>query len=361
MPGGQLRVQPGPGSHVDRAVAAVAGGQLRGRCAPGGGLLAPRRFPVSTVDAWRAFGAAGRLFLSGSELRPGCKHPLGAVRAAWGQGRHHQSGPDHGLVEPPPQANIGLATGCRFDVLDVDSPAGERAIRQLAAAHGLASSGPLVRTGGGGWHFYLALTGLGNVQPYGLAHVDWRGWSGYVVAPPSRHASGHLYRWVTGRDLETPPGPVPGVLLERLQPRQLQRPTAPIQRPAATEGPGDRYARAALTGELARVATARGGNATGSCGSRPATSTTWSPPAPSTTARSTKASWRPPNAAGCSPTSRARPAAPWPRAARSASSTPATHPPPNAPRSRRSSPRRRPRGRQGEGVMAMAAAGHEAG
>ena len=54
-----------------------------------------------------------------------------------------------------PHANIGLATGYRFDVLDVDSPAGERAIRQLAAAHGLASSGPLVRTGGGGWHFYL--------------------------------------------------------------------------------------------------------------------------------------------------------------------------------------------------------------
>ena len=58
-----------------------------------------------------------------------------------------------------PQANIGLATGHLFDVLDVDGPAGERAIRQLAAAHGLASSGPLVRTGGGGWHFYLAPTG----------------------------------------------------------------------------------------------------------------------------------------------------------------------------------------------------------
>jgi hypothetical protein len=52
-----------------------------------------------------------------------------------------------------PSANIGLATGHRFDVLDIDGPEGEAAIRALAAAHGLESSGPLVRTGGGGWHF----------------------------------------------------------------------------------------------------------------------------------------------------------------------------------------------------------------
>jgi hypothetical protein len=47
-----------------------------------------------------------------------------------------------------PQANIGLACGHRFDVLDVDGPAGEQGIRSLAVKHGLTSSGPLVRTGG---------------------------------------------------------------------------------------------------------------------------------------------------------------------------------------------------------------------
>jgi hypothetical protein len=155
-----------------------------------------------------------------------------------------------------PQANIGLATGFSFDVLDVDGPAGAHAIRQLAAAHGLASSGPLVRTGGGGWHFYLAPTGLGNLHPRGLEQVDWRGRGGYVVAPPSRHASGHPYQWLTGRDLDTPPGPVPSGLLERLQPRQLQRPTGPDQLPTAADGSGERYARAALAEELARVAAA---------------------------------------------------------------------------------------------------------
>jgi hypothetical protein len=155
-----------------------------------------------------------------------------------------------------PQANIGLATGHLFDVLDIDGPAGEAAIRELAAEHGLASSGPLVRTGGGGWHFYLAPTGLGNVHPHGLAHVDWRGRGGYVVAPPSRHASGHPYQWAMGRDLDTPPGKVPAVLLERLDRQPPQPPAGPVELAAAGDGPGHRYARAALAEELARVAAA---------------------------------------------------------------------------------------------------------
>jgi Bifunctional DNA primase/polymerase, N-terminal len=155
-----------------------------------------------------------------------------------------------------PQANIGLATGHRFDVLDVDGPAGAHAIRELAAEYGLVSSGPLVRTGGGGWHFYLAPTGLGNVQPQALEHVDWRGRGGYVVAPPSRHASGHPYQWAAGRDLDSPPGQVPTVLLERLQPRQRLRPPEPVQLPAVAGGRGDRYARSALVEELARVTAA---------------------------------------------------------------------------------------------------------
>jgi hypothetical protein len=77
-----------------------------------------------------------------------------------------------------------------------------------------------------------------------------------VVAPPSRHASGHPYQWATGRDLETPLGKVPAVVLERLDRRPLQRPAGPVQLPAVGNGPGSRYARAALADELARVAAA---------------------------------------------------------------------------------------------------------
>jgi hypothetical protein len=155
---------------------------------------------------------------------PGCgqpgKHPLGALVP-------------HGVKDATtnrarvlawwtrhPQASIGLATGHRFDVLDVDGPVGAHAIRTLAAEHGLVSSGPLVRTGGGGWHFYLAPTGLGNARPTGLEQVDWRGRGGYVVAPPP------------------------------------QLPGGPVEPAAVGDGPGSRYARSALADELARVATA---------------------------------------------------------------------------------------------------------
>jgi hypothetical protein len=75
-------------------------------------------------------------------------------------------------------------------------------------------------------------------------------------APPSRHASGQPYQWLAGRELDTPPGQVPSVLLERLQPRQLQRPTGSVELPTATDGSGARYARVALAQELARVANA---------------------------------------------------------------------------------------------------------
>jgi hypothetical protein len=195
---------------------------------------------------------------------PGCgqvgKHPLGSLVP---HGVHDATTNRARVLAwwtRHPQANIGLACGHAFDVLDVDSPQGTQAIQELAAAHGLQSSGPLVRTGGGGWHYYLAATGLGNVCPAGLPHVDWRGRGGYVVAPPSRHASGHPYQWAPGRDLATPPGQVPAVLVERLQFRHLQRPTSPVRLPAAiVDGPGDRYTRVALAEELARVAAAPAG------------------------------------------------------------------------------------------------------
>jgi hypothetical protein len=102
---------------------------------------------------------------------------------------------------------------------------------------------------------YLAPTGLGNVHPQGLEQVDWRGRGGYVVAPPSHHRSGHPYQWVAGRHLDTLLPEVPGVLLERLQHRQADRP-APVPSVPVGDRPGPGYGQAALAQELARVATA---------------------------------------------------------------------------------------------------------
>ena len=110
----------------------------------------------------------------------------------------------------------------------------------------------MVRTGGGGWHYYLAPTGLGNVHPAGLAHVDWRGRGGYVVAPPSRHASGRRYRWLRPltAELLTAPGPLRSLLGPvRVHPAP-PGPAAPF-RPAPGGHP---YGRTALEQELSAVA-----------------------------------------------------------------------------------------------------------
>jgi hypothetical protein len=211
--------------------------------------------------------AGGRLGRAGVEVGCSCrdascgpvgKHPLGHLVPA-------------GLAEATcnrarilawwarvPQANIGLACGHRFDVLDLDGPQAVTALRSFARAHDLElpAGGPVVRTGRPeqGWHYYLAPTGLGR-RPGLLDHLDYQGLGGYVVAPPSRHASGRSYRWV--RDLGHPLPALPGPLRELVARRLPERPAGPPILGAVPDGPGHPYARAAMAQELARVAAAR--------------------------------------------------------------------------------------------------------
>jgi len=156
-----------------------------------------------------------------------------------------------------PQANVGLATGHRFDVLDLDGPAGVAALRQFAAEHGitLPERGPVVRSGRAeaGWHYYLAPAGLPR-RPRLLEGVDYQALGGYVVAPPSRHATGHRYTWA--RDLARPLPALPGALYTRLVERAQPARAIPPAPRMPVEGPGHPWARAALTQELGRVATA---------------------------------------------------------------------------------------------------------
>ena len=84
-----------------------------------------------------------------------------------------------------PEANVGLATGASFDALIVHGSSGDAA-RWSAFAQALRSAGPLVRTGDT-WHFLFAPMGLASQRPWGLARSEWRGWGGWVVAPPSHH------------------------------------------------------------------------------------------------------------------------------------------------------------------------------
>jgi hypothetical protein len=156
-----------------------------------------------------------------------------------------------------PQANLGLATGIVFDALDVDGPAGLAALRQLARPAGLRLPGPLVATGGGGWHHWFTPTGLGNRPPRGLTHVDWRGLGGCVLAPPSRHISGGTYRWLV--DLNAAPLPELPVALRALldpDPPTPGRPADPGRPPAL----GHPYGRRVLAAELAALGRATPGH-----------------------------------------------------------------------------------------------------
>jgi hypothetical protein len=150
-----------------------------------------------------------------------------------------------------PQASVGLVTGARFDVLDLDGPEGVEALRAaLSQRDPREHPGPVVHTGGGGWHLLYAPTGLGNRVGL-LPGVDWRGHGGLIVAPPSVHASGQPYRWVRPLAAELPA--VPERLRARLAPPPTQRATGPPLPAAVASGREERYARAALDREAAAV------------------------------------------------------------------------------------------------------------
>lgn len=105
-----------------------------------------------------------------------------------------------------PDDNIGIRTGAESGIviLDVDGPIGESSLEQLVVKHGALPETPTVSTGGGGRHIYFRHPLTTVPSRTGIARsIDVRGDGGYVVAPPSRHASGVNYAWLV------PPQAVP--------------------------------------------------------------------------------------------------------------------------------------------------------
>lgn len=158
-----------------------------------------------------------------------------------------------------PEANVGIATGPASGllVLDVDLPDGPDSLAQIEARYGRLPSTCEQRTGSGGRQLLFAHP----AQPIGnrtgaLPGIDVRGDGGYVVVPPSRHASGERYRW-TGR---APAAAAPDWLVTLLtRDRTHQRPrTVPSAMPTAVPPPEalSRYGTAALDRELADLARA---------------------------------------------------------------------------------------------------------
>ncbi|UCE88118.1 MAG: bifunctional DNA primase/polymerase [Pseudomonadota bacterium] len=101
-----------------------------------------------------------------------------------------------------PDANVGVVTGAisGLVVMDVDPKhGGEQSLANLEREHGPLPQTVECTTGGGGRHLYFAHPGGVVHNKVGLASgIDIRGDGGYVVAPPSCHASGAAYCWRDG-------------------------------------------------------------------------------------------------------------------------------------------------------------------
>lgn len=122
-----------------------------------------------------------------------------------------------------PFANVGLATGNTI-VLDVDPRhGGDASLEALEAQHGPLPETTRSITGSGGQHIFFqappgariknSVGGNGGLAP----GLDIKSLGGYVVAPPSLHASGRHYTWsVDHHPDEVGPAPMPGWLVYAL-------------------------------------------------------------------------------------------------------------------------------------------------
>src|SRR5262245_8148284 len=192
--------------------------------------------------------------------RPDCanvgKHPLGSL-VPHGL---DQATADQVLIRrwwaACPEANLGLVTGAVRGLVvdDVDGEEGVASLRSLVDRHARFQAA-WARTGSGGWHGYLDHPGqevpnsAGRLGP----KLDVRGDGGYVVAPPSLHASGRRYRWLHGLPDQLPA--VPGWMVELLLPPP-PAPPRPIRLAQVGLKP---YVLAAIEGEAREVAAAPAG------------------------------------------------------------------------------------------------------
>ncbi|MDR3752859.1 MAG: phage/plasmid primase, P4 family [Terracidiphilus sp.] len=141
-----------------------------------------------------------------------------------------------------PGCNWGVATGqpSAVFVVDVDGEAGRASVAELER-QGLTFPATLTVTTGradGGEHRYFRMPSgvdVHNDQSGRIgSHIDVRGTGGFVVCPPSVHASGKEYRFI---DPDTPIADAPAWVIERLTARlPMPTATAQVSQDAVTKG-----------------------------------------------------------------------------------------------------------------------------
>jgi hypothetical protein len=101
-------------------------------------------------------------------------------------------------------ANVGGRPPSGIMVLDIDPRnGGDTELHQLTLQYGRLPETLTAATGSGGRHIWLAYRG--PVRGALCPGVDVKTSSGYLVMPPSLHASGRRYRWV--QEVATAPAP----------------------------------------------------------------------------------------------------------------------------------------------------------
>ena len=128
-----------------------------------------------------------------------------------------------------PDANVGIVTGpSDLVVIDVDPKnGGDESFAFLRSEIGPEAFETVTTlTGGGGEHYYFRVgekrfrNSAGKVLGDG---IDVRADGGYVVAPPSTHASGGVYAWEIGFGLhEREIAPLPDALERKLSQKKTQ-------------------------------------------------------------------------------------------------------------------------------------------
>jgi len=97
-----------------------------------------------------------------------------------------------------PRANVGIATGRKFFVGDVDAKnGGDESLESLELKHGKLPDTRQQQTGGGGRQYLFTLPDfvVHNSESAIAPGIDVRGVGGYIVAPPSIHPNGRQYVW----------------------------------------------------------------------------------------------------------------------------------------------------------------------
>ena len=107
-----------------------------------------------------------------------------------------------------------------------------------------------------GYHYYFKYPDgqeLRNTVHINGLDVDIRAEGGYVVAPPSVHESGHIYKWIVSPD-DCPLAELPAEWIKKEVPKQAAPAFIPTD-----DKPDDSYLHAALLDECRLVETAREG------------------------------------------------------------------------------------------------------